>query len=64
MTLTPPVVNGARARVVLIPGADKASAIAAWLKRHPLAARLPITRVRRSGTVVVLDTAAASQLDR
>jgi 6-phosphogluconolactonase/glucosamine-6-phosphate isomerase/deaminase len=64
MTLTPPVVNAARARVVVITGADKASAVAAWLKRHPLAARLPIARVRRSGTVVVLDAAAASQLDR
>jgi 6-phosphogluconolactonase len=64
MTLTPPVVNAARARVVVITGADKASAVAAWLKRHPLAARLPIARVRRSGTVVVFDAAAASQLDR
>ena len=64
MTLTPDVVNAARARIVLITGGDKASAVAAWLKRHPLAARLPISRVRRSGTVVVVDSAAASQLDR
>ena len=55
MTLTPPVVNAARARIVLIAGADKAPAVAAWLQHHPLAARLPIARVRRSGTVVVLD---------
>jgi 6-phosphogluconolactonase/glucosamine-6-phosphate isomerase/deaminase len=64
MTLTPQVVNAARARIVLITGGDKASAVAAWLKQHPLAARLPISQVRRSGTVVVLDSAAASQLDR
>jgi 6-phosphogluconolactonase/glucosamine-6-phosphate isomerase/deaminase len=64
MTLTPPVVDAARARVVLITGADKASVVAAWLTQHPLAARLPISRVHRSGTVVVLDAAAASQLDR
>jgi 6-phosphogluconolactonase/glucosamine-6-phosphate isomerase/deaminase len=64
MTLTPPVINAAMARLVLVGGADKASAVAAWLQRHPLAARLPIARVRRSGTVVVLDPAAAAQLDR
>jgi 6-phosphogluconolactonase len=62
MTLTPPVVNAARGRVVLIMGAEKAPAVAAWLKRHPLGARLPISRVARSGTVVVLDSAAAAQL--
>lgn len=64
MTLTPPAVNGARSRIVLINGADKAPAVAAWLNHHPLGARLPISRVARSGTVVVLDIAAASQLDR
>jgi 6-phosphogluconolactonase/glucosamine-6-phosphate isomerase/deaminase len=64
MTLTPPVVNAARARIVLITGADKAAAVAAWLPRHPLAAGLPIARTRRSDTVVVLDAAAAAQLDR
>ncbi len=62
MTLTPPVVNAARGRVVLITGAEKAPAVAAWLKQHPLGARLPISRVARSGTVVVLDTAAAAHL--
>jgi 6-phosphogluconolactonase/glucosamine-6-phosphate isomerase/deaminase len=63
MTLTPPVVNAAVARIVLVTGADKAPAVTAWLERDPLAARLPVSRVRRSGTVVVLDAAAATQLD-
>jgi 6-phosphogluconolactonase len=62
MTLTPPAVNRARSRVVLITGADKAPAVAAWLNNHPLGARLPINRVARSGTVVVLDSAASAQL--
>jgi 6-phosphogluconolactonase len=64
MTLTPPIVNQAAGRVVLITGADKAPAVAAWLKRHPLGARLPISRLARTRTVVVLDIAAAAQLDR
>jgi 6-phosphogluconolactonase len=62
MTLTPPAVNAARGRVVVITGAEKAPAVAAWLKHHPLGARLPISEVARSGTVVVLDSAAAAQL--
>jgi 6-phosphogluconolactonase len=62
MTLTPPAVNSAGSRVVLITGADKAPAVAAWLNNHPLGARLPINRVARSGTVVVLDSAASAQL--
>jgi 6-phosphogluconolactonase/glucosamine-6-phosphate isomerase/deaminase len=62
MTLTPPTVNRARSRVVLVTGADKAPAVAAWLNHHPLGARLPISRVARSGTVVVLDSAASAQL--
>ena len=32
MTLTPPVVDTARARVVLITGADKAAAVAGWIE--------------------------------
>lgn len=64
MTLTPRAVTAARSRVVLVTGADKASAVGAWLTRHPLGARLPVSRLRRSGTVVVLDPAAAAQLDR
>lgn len=61
MTLTPSVVNAARGRVVLITGADKAATVAAWL--HGGDDRLPISRIRRTGTVVVLDPAAASSLD-
>ncbi len=56
MTLTPPVVNGARWRVVQVVGSAKADALRRWLDRDPM---LPITRVRRSGTVVVADSAAA-----
>lgn len=61
MTLTPDVVNVARGRVVLITGADKAAPVAAWLGGR--ADELPIARVRRTGTVVVLDPAAAAALD-
>jgi 6-phosphogluconolactonase/glucosamine-6-phosphate isomerase/deaminase len=60
MTLTPGVVNAAAGRVVLITGADKAAAVAAWLEGGDDA--LPIARVRRTNTVVVLDPAAASGL--
>ncbi len=63
MTLTPRAVNAARSRIVLVTGADKASVVAAWLADHPLGARLPISRIRRSGTVVVLDPDAAALLD-
>ena len=59
MTLTPPVVNGARSRVVLAAGADKAAAMRGWLLRNEA---LPIERLHRTGTVVVLDEAAASLL--
>jgi 6-phosphogluconolactonase/glucosamine-6-phosphate isomerase/deaminase len=60
MTLTPPVVDAAGDRVVLVTGADKAPAIANWLEgpRSPL----PIERVPTTRTTVVLDAAAASQL--
>jgi 6-phosphogluconolactonase/glucosamine-6-phosphate isomerase/deaminase len=63
MTLTPGAVNAASSRVVLVTGTDKASVVAAWLAGHPLGARLPISRVRRSGTVLVLDPDAAALLD-
>lgn len=59
MTLTPPVVNGARARIVLVTGADKAPVVERWVLRDP---SLPIDRVHRSGTRVVLDRAAAASL--
>ncbi len=59
MTLTPPVVNGARSRIVLITGADKAPIVARWLLRDPT---LPIGRVHRSHTWVFLDPGAAADL--
>lgn len=59
MTLTPPVVNGARYRLVLAAGAAKALAMRGWLLRNEA---LPIERVHRTDTVVVLDEAAAGLL--
>jgi 6-phosphogluconolactonase len=59
MTLTPPVVNRARARLVLIAGPGKAEAVAGWLLHDE---RLPIERVATSNTVVALDEAAAARL--
>lgn len=59
MTLTPSAVNGARHRVVLAAGADKAAPLEGWLLE---AADLPVRRVRSSGTVVVVDAAAAARL--
>jgi 6-phosphogluconolactonase/glucosamine-6-phosphate isomerase/deaminase len=61
MTLTPPVVDAARARVALITGGDKAPAVARWLQGD---GGLPISRVRGDDTVVVLDPAAAAMLMR
>src|SRR5436190_581707 len=52
MTLTPPAVNGARSRIVLVTGTSKAEAVAAWLEGS---ADLPIRHVRRTATTVVLD---------
>ena len=59
MTLTPPVVNAARHRLVLTSGAAKAEPMRRWLLEDRA---LPIQRVRRSNTIVVIDTAAAAQL--
>ena len=59
MTLTPAVVNGARHRLVLAPGAAKATPMRRWLLEDRC---LPIQRVRRTNTVVVIDEAAAAQL--
>ena len=56
MTLTGPVVNGARARIVLTTGASKRPMVERWLL---LDRSLPITAVRRTGTVLVVDPAAA-----
>ena len=62
MTLTPPVVDAARGRVVLITGAEKARPVAAWLDGGASPEQLPIARLRRSDTVVVLDPRAAAGL--
>ncbi len=59
MTLTPVVVNAARHRLVLAPGATKATPMRRWLLEDR---SLPIQRVRRTNTVVVIDDAAAAQL--
>lgn len=64
MTLTPPVVNAARARLVLVTGGDKARAVADWIDRTETGRRLPISRVHRTGSAVVLDPAAAARLAR
>jgi 6-phosphogluconolactonase/glucosamine-6-phosphate isomerase/deaminase len=44
---------------VLVAGADKAAAVRGWLLRNEA---LPIERVHRADTVVVLDAAAAGLL--
>jgi 6-phosphogluconolactonase len=59
MTLTPSVVNAARWRLVEVSGSAKAPAIKGWMSGDTA---LPITRVKRSGTLAVLDSAAAAQL--
>lgn len=59
MTLTPQVVNRARRRLVLATGASKAGAVSRWLLEDD---SLPVARLRRNDTVVVLDRAAASGL--
>ena len=57
MTLTPPVINGARARLVLAAGTGKSAIVERWLLRDP---DLPINTVRRSATTAFLDGAAAA----
>ena len=59
MTLTPPVVNAGRSRVMLTHGADKAELIERWLLRDPA---LPVTRLKRAGTLLFIDPAAAARL--
>jgi 6-phosphogluconolactonase len=59
MTVTPPVVNAARSRIVLVTGADKAPVVEQWMRRDD---SLPICRVHRRDTRVVLDRAAAARL--
>jgi 6-phosphogluconolactonase/glucosamine-6-phosphate isomerase/deaminase len=63
MTLTPGPVNAARMRLAFVTAADKAPMVARWLGTdRDAAAPIPIERVRRTGTVVVLDGAAGSEL--
>lgn len=59
MTLTPPVIDAARARLVLATGDTKAAVVARWLRGD---ATLPIARVPDVGTTAVLDPAAAAGL--
>ena len=59
MTLTVPAVNAARHRLVLATGPAKAAIIERWLLHDPA---LPINRVRRANTLVVLDAPAAARL--
>jgi 6-phosphogluconolactonase/glucosamine-6-phosphate isomerase/deaminase len=63
MTLTPGTVNRARMRLVLVTGAGKAQMVERWLAGDSsIPIPIPIQRVRRSDTVVVLDGAASGQL--
>ncbi len=59
MTLTPPVVNAARSRLMLTFGASKAPMVQRWLLRD---GELPVARLRRTHTWVMLDPAAAAGL--
>lgn len=59
MTLTPPVVNGARSRLMLTFGESKAPMMRRWLLLDP---SLPVTRLRRSDTWAMLDPAAVSEM--
>ena len=59
MTMTPAVINGARARMMLVVGAAKADPLAGWLQRGEA---LPVARVRRTDTTLFLDAPAASRL--
>jgi len=63
MSLLPAPVNAARGRVLLTVGGDRADALAAWVERRPFAGDLPIGRVRRGNTIVVIDAAAAARLE-
>ncbi len=59
MTLTPSVVNRARARIVLVRGRAKAEALRDWVE-GPAAG--PIARLTPKNTLVFVDAAAASLL--
>jgi 6-phosphogluconolactonase/glucosamine-6-phosphate isomerase/deaminase len=57
MTLTPGPVNGARHRLVLVTGGSKAAVVDRWLSGG---GALPVERISREDTVMVLDAAAAA----
>src|SRR4051812_7453378 len=59
MTLTPRVVNRARARLIVVSGAKKAEPIAGWLIDGQ---QLPVARVRRTNTTLIGDSAAMGRL--
>jgi 6-phosphogluconolactonase/glucosamine-6-phosphate isomerase/deaminase len=59
MTLTPAVVNAARHRLMHAPGVEKAAPLARWLL-HDQA--LPVERVHRTNTLLIIDRAAAADL--
>lgn len=59
MTLTPLVVNHARCRVMLTHDADKAPMVERWFLRDP---ELPVTRLKRTGTIVFADPSATARL--
>ncbi len=59
MTLTVHAVNAARHRLVLATGSAKAPIIERWMLHDPA---LPVERVGRTNTAVVLDTDAAARL--
>ncbi len=61
MTLTPSVVNGARARMLLAVGKSKAGPLADWVTSR---GDLPINRVKRTSTTLIVDSAAAAKLLR
>lgn len=62
MSLLPAPVNEAAGRVVLVTGADKAPAVAAWIEGRTFDGDLPVRRVLRGATTVVLDEASAALL--
>ena len=59
MTLTPPVVNAARSRLMLTSGESKAPMVRRWLLGDPA---IPVSRLRRTDTWAMLDPAAVSEL--
>lgn len=61
MTLTPLPINSARARLMVVCGAEKAAALHAWVKDRD---DVPVRHLHRTGTTLIVDRAAASQLTR